>query len=166
MNFFLYLTVSNKTVLQLYALHSSQRASSMPAKLRAVSLRSLSNLKKPEICTRCLYRVQTQSRNLSTSKPRYEEESRQRWAHTPERMKAPVSMNFHNKDSRWPVNESPERLDEFYQQLLGDGGSELLGEEVKWLAVTHKTFDQGRRGYNDRLAFLGKSWTISEDELD
>jgi len=26
----------------------------------------------------------------------------------------------------------------------------------KWLAVTHKSFDHGRQGFNDRLAFLGK----------
>jgi len=32
----------------------------------------------------------------------------------------------------------------------------MLTEEVKWLAVTHKSFDQGRRGYNDRLAFFGR----------
>lgn len=31
----------------------------------------------------------------------------------------------------------------------------MLTEEVKWLAVTHKSFDHGKRGYNDRLAFLG-----------
>jgi len=32
----------------------------------------------------------------------------------------------------------------------------VLTEEVKWLAVTHKSFDQGRRGFNDRLAFFGR----------
>lgn len=26
----------------------------------------------------------------------------------------------------------------------------------QWLAVTHKSFDHARRGFNDRLAFLGK----------
>jgi len=26
----------------------------------------------------------------------------------------------------------------------------------QWLALTHKSFDHGRRGFNDRLAFLGK----------
>ena len=31
----------------------------------------------------------------------------------------------------------------------------MLTDEVKWLAVTHKSFDHGRRGYNDRLAFFG-----------
>lgn len=28
--------------------------------------------------------------------------------------------------------------------------------KVQWLAVTHKSFDHARRGFNDRLAFLGK----------
>lgn len=27
---------------------------------------------------------------------------------------------------------------------------------LQWLAVTHKSFDHARRGFNDRLAFLGK----------
>jgi large subunit ribosomal protein L15 len=40
--------------------------------------------------------------------------------------------------------------------LLGNGGDKVLSDETKWLAVTHKSFDQGRRGFNDRLAFLGK----------
>ena len=33
----------------------------------------------------------------------------------------------------------------------------MLTEETKWLAVTHKSFDHGRRGFNDRLAYLGMS---------
>lgn len=41
-------------------------------------------------------------------------------------------------------------------KMLGKDGDKLLSEDVKWLAVTHKSFDQGRRGFNDRLAFLGK----------
>ena len=32
----------------------------------------------------------------------------------------------------------------------------MLSDETKWLCVTHKSFDHGRRGFNDRLAFLGK----------
>lgn len=31
----------------------------------------------------------------------------------------------------------------------------MLSDEVKWLAVTHKSFDHGRRGFNDRLAYIG-----------
>ncbi|KAA6413082.1 MAG: rnase iii domain [Lasallia pustulata] len=54
------------------------------------------------------------------------------------------------------VNEDPRLLDQVYIKVLGSGGQRVLTEEVKWLAVTHKSFDHGRRGYNDRLAFLGK----------
>ena len=60
----------------------------------------------------------------------------------------------HNKI--WLVNSSPERLDAMYVRLLGPRGDKVLPEELKWLAVTHKSFDQGRRGFNDRLAMMGK----------
>lgn len=56
----------------------------------------------------------------------------------------------------WKCNEDPAVLDQFYIRFLGREGAKLLSEEVKWLAVTHKSFDQGRRGFNDRLAFFGK----------
>lgn len=53
------------------------------------------------------------------------------------------------------VNEDPALLDAMYIKFLGMGGENALTDEVKWLAVTHKSFDQGRRGFNDKLAFLG-----------
>jgi large subunit ribosomal protein L15 len=40
-----------------------------------------------------------------------------------------------------------------YDRLIGNHN--LLSEETRWLAVTHKSFDQGKRGYNDRLSYLG-----------
>lgn len=80
-----------------------------------------------------------------------------RWAETPAGLKAPVQLdhakNPHNKV--WNVNSDPRKLDAMYERLLGPGGHRMLPEEVKWLAVTHKSFDQGRRGFNDRLALLG-----------
>lgn len=79
-----------------------------------------------------------------------------RWAATPERMRAPVSLHQNLPANRYNVNESPERLDRAYNNVFGPEGPDLLTAEVKWLAVTHKSFDQGRRGYNDRLAYLGK----------
>jgi hypothetical protein len=54
----------------------------------------------------------------------------------------------------WECNSDPAKLDQFYLQFLGPGGDGVLSEEVKWLAITHKSFDQGRRGFNDRLAFF------------
>ena len=71
----------------------------------------------------------------------------------PFRSKPAVEGNEH------PVNEDPEKLDRAYERMLGKDGHKLLTDEVKWLAVTHKSFDHGRRGYNDRLAFLGTDIT-------
>ena len=56
----------------------------------------------------------------------------------------------------WVVNNDPKPLDDMYNRLLGPGGADMLPDEVKWLAVTHKSFDQGRRGFNDRLALMGE----------
>ena len=67
----------------------------------------------------------------------------------PFRSKPPVYNN------EFYVNEDPEKLDRVLKSVLGKGGDKLLTEEVKWLAVTHKSFDHGRRGYNDRLGYLG-----------
>jgi len=53
----------------------------------------------------------------------------------------------------WPVNEDAEKLDRFYDKFIGNKG--LLREETRWLAVTHRSFDQGKRGFNDRLAYFG-----------
>lgn len=80
-----------------------------------------------------------------------------RWSQTPAGMKAPMQLDHaksaHNKI--WLVNSNPERLDAMYVRLLGPRGDKVLPEELKWLAVTHKSFDQGRRGFNDRLAMMG-----------
>lgn len=95
-----------------------------------------------------------------------------RYAHTPVRMKAPVSLRKPAIGTRWECNEDPVLLDRVYNTILGDSGDRMLTEDVKWLAVTHKSFDQGRRGFNDRLAFLGTlclltlapSWDISRSD--
>ncbi|RCI11668.1 hypothetical protein L249_7723 [Ophiocordyceps polyrhachis-furcata BCC 54312] len=87
-----------------------------------------------------------------------------RWSETPERMKAPMQMDF-AKDPRnkiWVVNSDPARLDTMYNRLLGPGGSKMLPDELKWLAVTHKSFDYGRRGFNDRLAMMGRMALVLE----
>ena len=92
---------------------------------------------------------------------------RPRWQAPPPRMTAP----FRSKppvDNDYPVNEDPGKLDRVYERILGPDGHKLLTEEVKWLAITHKSFDHGRRGYNDRLAFLGKHMqeSVAEQETD
>lgn len=87
-----------------------------------------------------------------------EQSPRPRWSYTPERLKGPgFSINV-VKDPRrkiWKVNEDPKRLDAMYNRLLGRDGEKMLPEEIKWLAVTHKSFDYGRRGFNTKLAYFG-----------
>jgi large subunit ribosomal protein L15 len=103
----------------------------------------------------------------STASPRSEQATnveteqspRPRWSYTPERLKGPgFSINV-VKDPRrkiWKVNEDPKRLDAMYNRLLGRDGEKMLPEEIKWLAVTHKSFDYGRRGFNTKLAYFGR----------
>ncbi|KUL84924.1 hypothetical protein ZTR_07889 [Talaromyces verruculosus] len=80
-----------------------------------------------------------------------------RWSYTPPGTKAPFSLRqIDSTREPYRANEDPAVLDKFYRALLGPNGDKMLSEEIKWLAVTHKSFDQGRRGYNDRLALLGK----------
>lgn len=67
------------------------------------------------------------------------------------------------KNKIWVCNDDPQQLDVMYQRLLGSGGHKMLPDEVKWLAVTHKSFDQGRRGFNDRLALLGELFCKGRD---
>ena len=85
----------------------------------------------------------------------HERTDRPRWLYTPERMTAPIRTKPRPFNNEFQVNEDPKRLDQAYVRFLGDGGDRMLTEEVKWLAVTHKSFDHGKRGYNDRLGFLG-----------
>ena len=71
-------------------------------------------------------------------------------------MMAPVRSKPQVLNNNFVVNKDPETLDIVYNRVLGPGGKDMLTEEVKWLAVTHKSFDHGRRGYNDRLSYLGR----------
>lgn len=78
-----------------------------------------------------------------------------RWAVTPSGMKAPVRTRPTRPTLK--INTDQRKLDDVYVKFLGRGGDTLLSEETKWLAVTSKSFDHGRRGFNDRLAFFGES---------
>jgi large subunit ribosomal protein L15 len=92
-------------------------------------------------------------------RPEYETEAaeRPRWQQTPARMVAPFRVRPLPQGPAFKVNEDPRKLDEVYMRMLGRDGDTMLTDEVKWLAVTHKSFDHGRRGFNDRLAYLGTS---------
>lgn len=80
---------------------------------------------------------------------------RPRWQQTPKGMAMPARTRRAPQQAPFLVNEDPAVLDEAYRKMLGQGGDQMLPEELKWLAVTHKSFDHARRGFNDRLAFLG-----------
>ncbi|KAK0638513.1 ribonuclease-III-like-domain-containing protein [Cercophora newfieldiana] len=120
----------------------------------------------PQTAARQLVVAPVRQFSTSTARPseaekkEAEEESTQppRWTYTPERMKMPFSINVAKKPSRsvWQCNDKPEVLDAMYKRFLGAGGDKLLPEEIKWLAITHKSFDQGRRGFNTRLAYFGR----------
>jgi len=79
-----------------------------------------------------------------------------RWTYTPPAMKAPFPIDHRTERREYKVNEDPAVLDDFYARFLGPQWPRMLPEELKWLAVTHKSFDQGRRGFNDRLAYFGR----------
>ena len=106
--------------------------------------------------------IAVQRRGLSTGDSPQDDSAltkteRPRWSYTPPAAKAPFSLHLDSKRPEFLVNEDPATLDQFYIRILGTNGDKLLSDEIKWLAITHKSFDQGRRGFNDRLAFLGMS---------
>jgi large subunit ribosomal protein L15 len=95
-------------------------------------------------------------KHFSTTTARTEELSeRPRWSYTPEKMKAPFHPRIKDPKMAFTCNEDPNLLDAMYVKILGRGGEKVLPDEVKWLAITHKSFDKGRRGFNDKLAFFG-----------
>ncbi|CAK1365591.1 hypothetical protein CB0940_09911 [Cercospora beticola] len=85
-----------------------------------------------------------------------------RWRQTPARLQQPVRLRPRSEHSiSWRVNSDPEKLDAVYDNFLGriggnQRGRELLDEQTKWIATTHKSHEHGHQGFNDRLAYLGK----------
>jgi len=109
-----------------------------------------------------------QRRCLSSTNPRQEDETLTtpsstltsnepppRWSVTPPAMKAPFRARA-DRQEKFDCNEDPAKLNSVYTRFLGRSGPKMLSDETKWLAVTHKSFDHGRRGFNDRMAFLGR----------
>ncbi|KAM4066349.1 ribonuclease-III-like domain-containing protein [Hirsutella rhossiliensis] len=119
------------------------------------------------LCLRSLSTAESSYKTANTM-PQDGSGSVGRWNQTPPAMRAPMRMNFakHEHNRVWIVNKDPKRLDDMYDRLLGPGGCEMLPDELKWLAVTHKSFDYGRRGFNDRLALLGRLTLIMEATKD
>jgi hypothetical protein len=143
---------------------SDNMVSPVVSSTRAI-LHSISPIssRSPCICTRIeatRQRIRQQRRPVSTGSIQQQEMEvdapAPRWAHTPPAMKGSLTVRkLTNKGGRHDVNKDPRRLDSFYTRLLGPDGPKLLSDETRWLAVTHKSFDHGRRGFNDRLAFIG-----------
>jgi hypothetical protein len=105
--------------------------------------------------------VPSSQRNVSNATPHFSEmevegKPRPRWSYTPPAMAAPVRSRLRPEGvTPLKINSDPQKLDQVYIRFLGKDGDKMLKEETKWLAVTHKSFDHGRRGFNDRLSFLG-----------
>lgn len=135
--------------------------SSKPLKqllVTSVKLQECQRLCKPICMTTPIASFASQRRSFSVSQIGRDESAhaQPRWQASPPRMTAPFRSKPPVEANEFPVNESQEILDQAYERVLGKGGDKMLTDEVKWLAVTHKSFDHGRRGYNDRLAFFGR----------
>ncbi|EMF12221.1 uncharacterized protein SEPMUDRAFT_87860 [Sphaerulina musiva SO2202] len=82
---------------------------------------------------------------------------------TPQRLRQPIRLRPRSHQSAtWRVNNDPEKLNAAYDNFLGRVGGnrlrgrDLLDEQTKWLATTHKSHEHGAQGFNSRLAYLGK----------
>ena len=148
----------------------------MPPRLRYAAYKASTFVPRPNTTCQCSCRNafhksrSSNTRGIATSTRRnnemeVESADRPRWRHTPPAMVAPVRLRPRVPFNDYIVNEDPRRLDQVYQNILGNGQHRLLTEEVRWLAVTHKSFDQGRRGYNDRLAFFGELHRLFAEKL-
>ncbi|KAI1178535.1 RNase III domain-containing protein [Nemania sp. FL0916] len=149
------------------ALNTSRSASTLPrqALRHCIAPRASSVANARPLASACARALTTSAcRRSEASTIPTEDDERPRWSYTPEAMKAPFSPHITQEPSRsiWHVNENPQKLDEALNSFLGHDGEKMLPEELKWLAVTHKSYDQGRRGFNDRLAFLGRQICIRE----
>lgn len=79
-------------------------------------------------------------------------------------MTAPFPSKARNRNDDYPCNEDPELLDNVLEAVVGTsvrGTDFFLEEEIKWLAVTHKSYQHGTVGMNDRMALLGMAHTTS-----
>ncbi len=80
-----------------------------------------------------------------------------RWKQTPPMMKAPLLVKYTQEGAgRVEGQRDPDKLDKYYERLMGTYLAKTIPEEMKWLAVTHKSFDNGRRGFNTKLAYFGE----------
>jgi large subunit ribosomal protein L15 len=126
--------------------------------LQTLAKRSRSSCQCANLAVTQASSIRQFSASLTRQEVQYETDKgeRPRWSYTPKAMQAPYPTQVKDPDKAWECNSDSIRLDRFYITFLGRGGDTVLTEEIKWLAITHKSFDQGRRGFNDRLAFFGR----------
>nr|POE65638.1 hypothetical protein CFP56_58744 [Quercus suber] len=128
----------------------------------------------PFICATCCKSLAkpsslTPTHAFSTSSTRHQRtrdtasaaEDSPRWMKVPHRMRMPLRLRPEPKGPVWKVNTEQEPVDEMYDKFLHKSGGRMEGrtvlpDEIKWLALTHKSFEHGAMGNSDRLAFLGK----------
>ena len=140
------------------AFQTSRQASSLLSlTLRPLSLRFVPNSQiLPSAQQRCIHEEQQHERKQYERRPtRIPYTHQERFQNTRPQPRAPIS---HRVRKEFIVNDDPRVLDAMYLKLFGkDMG---LSEDVKWQAVTHKSFDHGRQPFNSKLKFLGMvlSW--------
>lgn len=106
--------------------------------------------------SKALHRTFTTTLRLPEN-PENSDESLPRWRQTPKRMTMPFRVRPLSKRPPYVINDKPQVLHDVYDSVFGrQNGYATFPEELRWLAVTHKSFDHGRQGSNDRLAFLGE----------
>lgn len=105
----------------------------------------------PSAQQRCIHEEQQYERKQYERRPaRLSYTQGERFQNVRPQPRAPIA---HRVRKEFLVNDDLEVLDAMYLKLFGkDLG---LSEDVKWQAVTHKTFDHGRQPFNSKLKFLG-----------
>lgn len=155
-----YYTADPQNLPSFRSVNSSPAPPLMASNLSARAVRSACTA--PKAAPRSLATL-IPRRSLATSPE--STEGRPRWSYTPPRTMAPFRLRLGSGRPDFFVNSDPAVLDKFYIRMLGEQGDKVISDELKWLAVTHKSFDQGRRGFNDRLAFLGMPGTNSSRSM-
>jgi len=123
----------------------------------------------PFVCSRCLRQRAFSTTRITRQELDIDRGDRPRWQQTPRAMAMPVRTRLQARprpteeeiegisDPTEIARRKEKRLNDAYSKILGQGGDTMLPKEVKWIAITHKSYDHGRQGSNDRLAFLGES---------
>jgi len=130
---------------------SRQASSLLSLSLRSRSLNFTPNRSILPSSRRCVHEEQQKEKKTYERQPtRLSYTHTKRFQNARPQPRAPVSIRVRK---HFAVNDDPKVLDAMYAKLFGkDLG---LSGDVKWQAVTHKSFDHGRQPFNSKLRFLG-----------